>query len=82
MNKINRIIASALLLVTGMSAMADDVADNRGRMLSPERIEFAPYWSLRLQAGIAETLGETSFSDMLSPAAALSAGYPLLPHGA
>lgn len=68
-----------MLLVTGMSAMADDVADNRGRMLSPERIEFAPYWSLRLQAGIAETLGETSFSDMLSPAAALSAGYHFAP---
>ncbi len=65
-----------------MSAMADDVADNRGRMLSPSVSSLRLIGRCGFKPGIAETLGETSFSDMLSPAAALSAGYHFAPHGA
>ena len=33
------------------------------------------YWYLQVQAGAAYTLGEASFGDLVSPAAAISAGW-------
>lgn len=40
--------------------------------------EFHPYWTLNLQAGAAYTLGESSFDELLSPSAAVSATYQAL----
>lgn len=40
---------------------------------------FNPHWQLQLQIGAAHTVGEAAFTDLLSPAAALSAGYQFTP---
>ena len=41
--------------------------------------EFNPHWYLQLRGGAAETIGETNFKDLLSPAADLSLGYQFTP---
>ena len=46
---------------------------------SDEKLEFRPNWGLKVQGGGAYTLGETSFADLLSPAAQLSATYNFHP---
>ena len=40
-----------------------------------ESVEFRPNWGLQLQGGVAHTIGETAFADLLSPAAFLSVNY-------
>lgn len=40
---------------------------------------FNPHWFIQPQIGGAYTIGETSFGDLVSPAAALSAGYRFTP---
>lgn len=40
---------------------------------------FYPDWYLQIQGGAGHTIGETSFSELLSPAAALSLGYQFTP---
>ncbi|MFR9517460.1 MAG: OmpA family protein [Rikenellaceae bacterium] len=40
---------------------------------------FDPYWYLRVQAGVGHSVGESSFSTLLSPTAALSGGYQFSP---
>lgn len=40
-----------------------------------ESVEFRPNWSLQLQGGVAHTIGEAPFGDLLSPAAFLSVNY-------
>lgn len=40
-----------------------------------EKNEFKPYWFMQIQGGVAHTVGEASFSKLLSPAAAISGGY-------
>ena len=40
---------------------------------------FNPHWQMQLQIGAAHTVGEAGFTDLLSPAAALSAGYQFTP---
>lgn len=40
-----------------------------------EKDEFKPYWFMQIQGGAAHTIGEASFSKLISPAAALSGGY-------
>ena len=42
---------------------------------SDESLEFRPHWNLKVQGGIAHTIGETSFGELISPAAQLSATY-------
>ena len=44
-----------------------------------QKKDFDPYWFLQLQAGAAETIGETNWTDLLSPAAAASLGYQFSP---
>lgn len=41
--------------------------------------EFNPHWMLQVQGGVAHTVGETSFGDLLSPAAAIYGGYSFNP---
>lgn len=40
---------------------------------------FNPHWFIQPQIGAAYTIGETSFGDLISPAAAISAGYRFTP---
>lgn len=44
-----------------------------------EKSEFNPHWFMQVQAGAACTLGEGPFGKLVSPAAALSAGYQFSP---
>ena len=43
------------------------------------KIVFNPHWQMQLQMGAAHTIGEAGFKDLISPAAALSAGYQFTP---
>ena len=40
-----------------------------------ESVEFRPNWGLQVQGGVAHTIGETAFGDLISPAAFLSVNY-------
>ena len=42
-------------------------------------VEFNPYWYGQIQGGIGHTIGETDFTKLLSPAAALNLGYQFAP---
>ena len=55
------------------------VASAQQQSKSDETVEFRPHWGLKVQGGGAYTLGETSFADLLSPAAQLSATYNFHP---
>ncbi len=41
--------------------------------------EFNPHWYMQVQAGAAHTVGETTFKNLISPAAALNVGYQFNP---
>src|SRR5690554_227428 len=43
------------------------------------KVEFKPHAFLQLQGGVAHTLGEADFMDLMSPAAALNLGYKFTP---
>ena len=43
------------------------------------KVEFKPHAFLQLQGGVAHTLGEADFMDLISPAAALNLGYNFSP---
>ncbi len=66
MKRILTILASAALVASLSVASA-------------QKKDFNPYWFMQLQGGAAETVGETSFSDLLSPSAAVSLGYQFSP---
>ena len=59
-------ILAALLLASTTSLFAQK---------ETEKIEFRPHWYMQVQGGIGHTIGEGKFSDLVSPAAALSAFY-------
>jgi len=61
-------IVASLLLMLGGVASAQESKSN------PD-LEFRPHWSLGVQGGVAHTRGETSFGELLSPAAQLSVTY-------
>ena len=46
---------------------------------SDPTVEFNPHWYGQIQGGVAHTVGETAFMDLLSPAGALSLGYQFNP---
>ena len=60
-------IAVALLMLGGVASAQQSKSD--------ESLEFRPHWNLKVQGGIAHTIGEASFSELISPAAQLSATY-------
>ena len=42
-------------------------------------VEFNPHWYGQIQGGAGDTIGETAFKDLISPAGALSRGYQFNP---
>ena len=60
-------IAASLLLLGGVASAQQSKTD--------ETLEFRPHWSLNVQGGVAHTRGENQFTELLSPAAQLSATY-------
>ncbi len=67
MKKLRQLLAIAAMALTVFSAQAQS------------EVVFNPHLNLRLQGGAGYTIGETSFSNLISPAAALSVGYQFTP---
>ena len=44
-----------------------------------QKKDFDPYWFLQIQGGAAETIGETVWTDLISPSGAISLGYQFSP---
>jgi len=49
------------------------------RIKEESKTVFQPHWFLQIQGGAGHTVGEAKFSDLISPAAAVSAGYQFSP---
>lgn len=64
-------VALTACLAVGMTAA---FAQDKG-----EKVEFRPHWFMQVQGGIGHTVGEAKFKDLISPTAALSAGYRFTP---
>jgi len=47
--------------------------------ISANAQEFAPSWNIQIRGGAAETVGETNFGALISPAADLALGYQFTP---
>lgn len=45
----------------------------------PGKTVFNPHWFMQVQAGASHTVGEASFGDLISPAAAINIGYQFSP---
>ncbi len=64
------------MMACGMTtASAQSAAENGNEA----KEVFNPHWFIQAQGGVGATRGEADFSDLLSPAAALSAGYRFTP---
>lgn len=74
-----KLIALAVLLCLGINnidANATRDGENKGDNSNFYiQNSFHPHWVIRVQAGLAETVGEADFTDLLSPAFATSIGY-------
>lgn len=68
-------IAFSLLVAALLMPLAASAQQSK----TDESVEFRPHWYGQVQGGVAYTLGETAFKDLLSPAAALSVGYQFTP---
>lgn len=64
-----------MLLMAVLSVAAFSTASAQ----ETERVEFNHHWFLQFQGGATYTLGETDFSDLISPAAQLAVGYQFNP---
>ena len=76
--RIHSFLTSAVILFSAASfAASAQTAAGVAEKTTTE--EFNPHWFITPQIGAAYTSGETSFSDLISPAAALYAGYRFSP---
>lgn len=73
------IIALCALLSAAIPARVSAQASVEGTAESTEQEVFNPHWFIQPQVGAAYTIGETKFADLVSPAAAISAGYRFTP---
>lgn len=64
-----------LLMCLGVSGMLSAQETGKKVLVSPEKIEFNPYWFMQVQAGAGYVVGESGFGKLISPTAALNAGY-------
>lgn len=73
---------SLLLVACGFSAVTafgQSGLHSLDKTKDDGKIVFNPHWQMQLQMGAAHTVGEADFTDLISPAAALSAGYQFTP---
>lgn len=68
---IGSLFAASLMALTPSGAQAQTSSGNSE--------EFRGHWFITVQGGIGQTVGETSFGDLISPAAALNFGYRFTP---
>ena len=66
----------AALLAAGMLGTAGMYAQQTP---SGKSGDFRGHWFISVQGGIGQTVGETSFGNMISPAAAFNFGYRFTP---
>ncbi len=69
-------------IVLGLSTVAAfaQTGNTETRQIKEEgKVEFHPHWFLQVNGGVSYTLGEADFGDLISPAAALNAGYQFTP---
>lgn len=62
-----------------LSTFAASAQTIQRTLIEEEKVVFEPHWFIQAQGGAAETLGEASFGDLISPAAALNIGYRFSP---
>lgn len=77
MKKSILVILSAVLMLNVNNLFAQEQQDLK--IKEPGRTEFEKHWFMQIQAGAAHTIGETKFSDLISPAAAINLGYQFNP---
>lgn len=70
-----RSLFTAVLLSLGSFAFAQSNASD----VKSTTTEFNPHWYMQVQAGASYTLGESSFGDLISPAAGIYGGYQFTP---
>lgn len=68
-----RIKRSLAAFVFGLFTLAGAAQNEK------EQVSFNPHWYMQINAGASHTIGEADFSDLISPAAALSGGYQFTP---
>jgi outer membrane protein OmpA-like peptidoglycan-associated protein len=73
MKKLNLFLG--LLLCTPFLAKAQQSDTSERQMVSAPVAFFVPHWYVKAQGGMAYDVGEAKFSQLLSPAIQLSAGY-------
>lgn len=76
MKKFKSLLLAGTLVLSTFAASAQTI---QRTVIEEEKVVFAPHWFLQVQGGAAETLGEGSFGDLISPAAALNIGYRFSP---
>lgn len=64
-----------LIVVTMLLALAGGGIAVAQQSKTDESLEFRPHWSLGVQGGVSQTLGESSFGKLLSPSATLAAQW-------
>ncbi len=73
------IIAACALLSAAIPGRLSAQTTVEGSAEITDQEVFNPHWFIQPQIGAAYTIGETKFADLISPAAALSAGYRFTP---
>ena len=68
-----------LLWTTGLSAQQTSGETSQRRIKEEGKTIFDPHFFMQIQGGVAHTIGEGDFGDLLSPAAALYVGYKFNP---
>ena len=67
------------ILITVLAISGTVMFAQEQRIKEPEKITFKPHWFIQTQVGVAHTVGEAKFTDLISPAAALNVGYKFAP---
>lgn len=74
------ILAAAVAAMPSVAAAQEQQQQQQElRVKEPGRTVFVPHWFMQLNGGAAHTVGEASFGDLISPAAALNVGYQFSP---
>lgn len=76
--KLRRNLTAIVLGLSTVAAIAQ--TGNETLQVKEEgKTVFNPHWFMQVQAGASHTVGEASFGDLISPAAALNVGYQFSP---
>lgn len=67
------------MLLFSVNSFSQDTDNTELKIKEPEREEFSRHWLMQVQAGVAHTVGEVSFGDLISPSVALNLGYQFSP---